>query len=412
MRQLLYTLLAEALKANLQATEQPAMTAVMTQWERPVQAMLQWAVAAVSTSSRRPPALEQQLPSGKSTRWGKSGLLEQLSFRMCSQKRPVGAWMRGATLPVHALSQICGCRALHCTCPHCAPPQAPPADAVQLSAQLAALRYGMAVYKSDPCRAARLVGTRTCAEVAARMLAGLPPGQTPLAIPASPPPPPPKKRGGTKRKGGAPKRKNNLNVRGRPCSQLHPGCSGLPALSWDKQPIVDLQCWQHWPVTVTRPARPACLAGRPINILSPWPRRLGCTGSAPTSLVYEKGRSVACAVQVVSKRIKHDKTQPWPGYTPCNCVGPCRDDCPCVLGKNFCHKFCACGNTCENLVRGCTCKFGCFNRTCPCFAAGACHPPPTTPSSGDLFSALLMGLRRCGPASAMLLLRVVHRPVG
>ena len=75
-------------------------------------------------------------------------------------------------------------------------------------------------------------------------------------------------------------------------------------------------------------------------------------------------------MQVVSKRHKHDMGKPWPGYSPCECVGPCAGDCPCLASKNFCEKFCACGPSCSIRFLGCDCKSGCRTKACPCFAAG------------------------------------------
>lgn len=80
-----------------------------------------------------------------------------------------------------------------------------------VSPQLSALRYGAVVHKGDPCRIARLVGSRTCAQVRARIQRGLPPGQLALSIPGSPPPPAAPKRPNNKRKVGAPQRRKNAS---------------------------------------------------------------------------------------------------------------------------------------------------------------------------------------------------------
>ena len=78
-----------------------------------------------------------------------------------------------------------------------------------------------------------------------------------------------------------------------------------------------------------------------------------------------------CALQVVLKRHKHEQGKPWPAYTPCQCVGGCGANCPCLKSKNFCEKFCGCCPTkCGIRFQGCDCKSGCRSKTCPCFAAG------------------------------------------
>ena len=69
----------------------------------------------------------------------------------------------------------------------------------------------MVVHKGDPCCVARLVGSRTCAQVRARIQQGLPPGQLALSIPGSPPPIVPPKRPNNKRKIGAPQRRKNAS---------------------------------------------------------------------------------------------------------------------------------------------------------------------------------------------------------
>ena len=76
--------------------------------------------------------------------------------------------------------------------------------------QISTLRYGMAVFKGDACRVARLVGTRTCVQVHAHMQRGPLPGQPSLTMPGSPPPAV-LRRLTHKRKLGAPQRRKNAS---------------------------------------------------------------------------------------------------------------------------------------------------------------------------------------------------------
>ena len=71
--------------------------------------------------------------------------------------------------------------------------------------QLSLLTYGVEMFKGDACRTARMVASKTCAEVYRRMKQLMP--NLPAAVPGSP-------LAGTKRKGNAPqKRKNATQVK-------------------------------------------------------------------------------------------------------------------------------------------------------------------------------------------------------
>ena len=80
--------------------------------------------------------------------------------------------------------------------------------------------------------------------------------------------------------------------------------------------------------------------------------------------------------QIKRQRLNHPAELPWPGWKPCACVGRCGADCPCLLAKTWCEKFCACGPTCALRFPGCNCKGRqrCSTKTCPC--AAACAPNP------------------------------------
>lgn len=106
------------------------------------------------------------------------------------------------------------------------------------------------------------------------------------------------------------------------------------------------------------------------------------TGKAVAS--YRTAASVRrrTLATVVQKRLKRSLEDVWPQFTPCGCVGPCRDTCACLGNDNFCEKFCGCDPArCGNRFPGCHCKCGmvpgkrCSSRQCPCMAAGReCDP--------------------------------------
>ena len=92
------------------------------------------------------------------------------------------------------------------------------------------------------------------------------------------------------------------------------------------------------------------------------------------SLFYVAWYSLELAIrsQVVKKRLANAKgKQQIPPYQPCQCVGGCKEGCPCTAQGHFCEKFCACGPECESRFKGCVCKGGCSSRRCPCLAAGS-----------------------------------------
>ncbi len=77
--------------------------------------------------------------------------------------------------------------------------------------QLSLLSYGAEMFKGDACRTARMVASKTCAEVYRRTKQLMP--NLPAAVPGSP-------LAGIKRKGNAPqKRKNATQVRCLVCLQ-------------------------------------------------------------------------------------------------------------------------------------------------------------------------------------------------
>ena len=130
-------------------------------------------------------------------------------------------------LPFH------GCLHILCSASQFAPPSLANASkhttngGSRCHGQLSALRYGVIMHKGDTCRISRLVGSRTCAQVHARIQRGLPPGPPTLSIPGSPPPVVAPKRPNNKRKVGAPQRRKNASQARAPqslwsCSIVEP----------------------------------------------------------------------------------------------------------------------------------------------------------------------------------------------
>lgn len=85
---------------------------------------------------------------------------------------------------------------------------------------------------------------------------------------------------------------------------------------------------------------------------------------------------------IAKERWNRNPHEKLPQYYPCNCEGPCTQQCPCRGDANFCEKYCGCDpKYCGNRFQGCNCKgvrqyYGrCSTKACPCRAAGReCDP--------------------------------------
>lgn len=74
---------------------------------------------------------------------------------------------------------------------------------------------------------------------------------------------------------------------------------------------------------------------------------------------------------VAYRRLAHaGEKKPFFDYQPCECVGPCTKECPCLQNEHYCEKYCACFGRCTRMWPGCSCiaKEKCRTKNCKCYA--------------------------------------------